>query len=67
MLSYRASLDVSRDLAQTVAALLSAHRGRIGTAAVENPWAASLRRCCRCGSCASMRRSPTLPATTLSA
>ncbi|WP_432545866.1 transposase family protein [Kineococcus sp. SYSU DK004] len=31
MLFYRASLDVSRDLAQAVARLLSVHRGRIGT------------------------------------
>lgn len=31
MLSYRASLDVSRSLAQTIAVLLSAHRARIGT------------------------------------
>jgi hypothetical protein len=31
VLSYRASLDVSRDLAQAVARLLSAHRARIGT------------------------------------
>ncbi|MCI2238091.1 hypothetical protein MO973_09540 [Paenibacillus sp. TRM 82003] len=31
MLFYRASLDVSRDLAQAVARLLSSHRARIGT------------------------------------
>lgn len=31
MLSYRASLDVSRDLAQAIARLLHAHRTRIGT------------------------------------
>ncbi len=31
MLSYRASLDVSRDLAQTIARLLLGHRARIGT------------------------------------
>jgi hypothetical protein len=31
VLSYRASLDVSRDLAQAIARLLLAHRARIGT------------------------------------
>ena len=31
VLFYRASLDVSRDLARAVARLLSAHRARIGT------------------------------------
>ncbi|WP_170127295.1 transposase family protein [Kineococcus rhizosphaerae] len=31
MLSYRSSLDVSRELAQAVARLLSAHRVRVGT------------------------------------
>ncbi|PRY07328.1 hypothetical protein CLV37_1294 [Kineococcus rhizosphaerae] len=30
MLFYRASLDVPRDLAQTIARLLSAHRAHIG-------------------------------------
>ncbi len=67
VLTYRASLDVPRALAQRVARLLSTHRVLRGTRRSRRVRAASPKHSCCCASFVSTLPSPSWPATTTSA